>query len=145
MTLYAGLLFFHILGLVLFLFAHGVTAGASFALRGQVSGQARQLLLLSQRSAALFYPGLLVVVITGVWMGFIGSYWSRGWIWAAIVVLVLTIVAMGALARPYYKARESKTDQETATALSQAKPVVLAWIGAVALVLLVALMILKPF
>jgi hypothetical protein len=93
-TLYAWLKFFHLAGLTLFLFAHGVSAGASLALRGTVSAQTRQLLVISQRSVTFYYPGLLVVVITGVWMGFIGSYWSRGWVWAAIVILVLTIGAM---------------------------------------------------
>ena len=148
MTLYAWLKFFHLAGLTLFLFGHGVSSGASLALRGAVSGQTRQLLVLSQRSAIFYYPGLLVVVITGVWMAFVGSYWSRGWVWAAIVILVLTMGAMGALARPYYKARDAagKSDQEElGRALSQARPILLAWIGAVALVLLVGLMVLKPF
>ena len=147
MTLYAVLKLFHILGLVLFLFAHGMSAGASFALRGQVTGQTRQLLVLSQRTAGLYYPGLLVVVITGVWMAFQGSYWSRGWVWAAIIVLVVAIGAMSALSRPYYKARQAstKSDQDVAQALTKARPGLLAGIGAVALLLLVWLMVLKPF
>ena len=146
MTLYAWLKLFHLLGLVLFLFGHGMTAGLSFAMHGQLSQQTRQLLVLSQRSAALYYPGLLVVVVTGVWMGFIGSWWSQKWIWAAIAVLVLSIGAMGALSRPYYKAREAaqKSDADTAKALREARPGLLAWIGAFALLLLVGLMVLKP-
>jgi uncharacterized membrane protein len=145
MTLYTWLKFFHLLGLVLFLFGHGMTAGASFALRSAVSAQTRQLLLLSQRTAALFYPGLLVIVVTGVWMAFLGSWWRSGWVWAAIVVLVIAIGAMAGLARPYYKAREAKTDQDVGQELSRARPGLLAWIGAVALLLLVGLMVLKPF
>ena len=31
-----------------------------------------------------------------VWMGFLGSFWRTGWIWAAIAVLVVTMVAMSA-------------------------------------------------
>jgi len=138
-TLYAWLKFFHLAGLTLFLFGHGVSAGASLALRGTVSAQTRQLLVISQQSVMFYYPGLLVVVVTGVWMGFVGSYWSRGWVWAAIVILVLTIAAMTALARPYYKARDAagKSDQELGQALSKTRPILLAWIGAVALLLLV--------
>ncbi len=145
MSLYTWLKFFHLVGLVLFLFGHGMSAGASFALRGAVSGLTGRLLILSQRTAALYYPGLLVVVVTGVWMGFVGSWWRSGWIWAGIAVLVVTIGAMSALARPYYKAREAKSDQDLAQELSRARPGLLAWIGAVALLLLVGLMVLKPF
>lgn len=147
MTLYAWLKFFHILGLVTFLLAHGVSAGASLALRGPVSGQTRQLLTLSQRSAMFFYPGLLFVIVTGVWMAFAGSFWGRSWLWAAIVVLVLVIGAMVFIARPYYMAREAagKSDEELAQALSRTRPIAAAWVGGVALVLLVGLMVLKPF
>ena len=147
MTLYTWLKFFHLLGLTLFLFSHGISAGTSFAVRGAVSGMTHQLLVLSQRTAALFYPGLLVVVVTGVWMAFIGSWWSHGWVWAAIAVLVVTIGAMSALSRPYYMARQAaaKSDQDVAVALKQARPGLLAWIGSIALLLLVGLMVLKPF
>lgn len=147
MTLYTWLKFFHIVGLALFLFGHGITGGLSFAVRGAVTGSTRRLLQLSQRSAALFYPGLLIIIVTGVWMAFLGSWWRSGWVWAAIVILVLAVVGMGALSRPYYKAREAaaKSDQDVAVALDQARPGALAWIGAVALLLLVGLMVLKPF
>ena len=52
------------------------------------------------------------MIITGVWMGFAGSWWGRGWIWTAIVVLALVIASMVFVARPYYTARLAKDDAE---------------------------------
>ena len=147
MSLYVWLKFFHILGLALFLVAHGVSGGASFALRGSVSTETHQLLQLSQRSGIFAYPGLILVIVTGVWMGFLGSWWGRGWIWVSIVVLILLIAGMSLMARPYYRARDAagQTDDMLAERLSHARPVAAAWIGSLGLLVLVALMIFKPF
>ena len=62
MNLYAWLRFLHILGLAVFLFAHGVSGGAAFALRGPVSGYSRTLLRLSQRSSFVSNPGIVLVL-----------------------------------------------------------------------------------
>ena len=142
-SLYTWLLFVHLSAAALFLMAHGVSAAAAFLIRAQGTA-ARPLLNLSQRSVFVAYPALLLIVITGVWMGFIGSWWSHGWIWAAIVVLVVTIGAMSGLARPYYQAREAG-DAEMPAFVAKTRPMALLWIGAVGLLLLIALMTLKPF
>lgn len=145
MTLYVWLKLFHLLGLVVFLFAHGVSGGASFAIGRSVQADTRRLLRISQISAMFSNPGLLVIIVTGVWMAWLGSYWSRVWPWAAVVILVLTIAGMFFIARPYYVARDSKSDDVLAQALVRVQPRAAAVFGAVALVLLIALMVLKPF
>lgn len=147
MTLYAWLKFFHLFGLTVFLFAHGVSGGVSFAVRGSASSTARQLLALSQRASFISNPGLLIVIITGVWMAFLGSWWGRGWVWAAIVILVALLAGMGLVARPYYLAREAakKSDEDLVQALRRTRPDLGLWIGSVGLLLLVGLMVLKPF
>src|SRR5206468_4272336 len=94
MTLYVGLKALHLLGLATFLFAHGVSGGTAFALRGPISAATRRWLRLSMVANMVADPALLVVIVTGVWMAFLGSWWGRGWIWAAIVVLVALIAAM---------------------------------------------------
>lgn len=145
MTLYVWLKLFHLLGLVVFLFAHGVSGGASFAIGRSVEPDTRRLLRISQVSAMISNPGLVLVIVTGVWMAFLGSYWSRGWVWAAIVILVLTIAGMVFFARPYYMARDATADDALGQALTRLNPRAAAGVGTVALVLLVALMVLKPF
>ena len=145
MTLYVWLKLFHLLGVVVFLFAHGVSGGASFAIGRSVEADTRRLLRISQISAMVSNPGLVLIVVTGVWMAFLGSYWSRGWVWAAVVILAVTIAGMALFARPYYAAREAKSDDVLSKALTRLNPRAAAGVGAVALVLLVALMVLKPF
>ena len=147
MNLYAWLKLFHLLGLAVFLFAHGVAGGASLALRAPVSDYSRRLLQLSRRSAMVANPGLLVVIATGVWMAFMGEFWGRGWIWAAIAILVVLIAIMVFIARPYYLAREAagQSDQALSEVLNRTRPMPALWIGGAGIVVLIALMVLKPF
>ena len=149
-SLYVWLKFFHLLGLGVFLFGHGISAGASLLVRSRpVDAVTGTLLGASARANAIAYPGLLVLLVTGVWMGFAGSWWHAGWIWAAIGVLVATLVVMGALSVPYHRTREALDKKESASdvemRLKAARPVVLAASGSVGLVILFFLMVFKPF
>jgi hypothetical protein len=147
MGLYQWLLFVHLLGVAVFLFAHGLAAGATLLLRSPTAGSVRPLLVASQRSALVANPALLVVIATGVWMGFAGSWWGNGWIWTAVAVLVIVIAAMFYVARPYYQAREAlkETDAVVLERVSRTRPLLAAWIGTAGLVILIALMTFKPF
>jgi hypothetical protein len=144
---YFWLKFLHIVGLAVFLLGHGVSAGASFALQSpKAEGARAPLLLLSVRSHVVAFPGLLVVVVTGVWMAFLSSLWLAAWIWAAIAVLVASIVLMLIFSAPYHLARDilDKPADELEKRLKPARPDVLAWIGGAALLILLFLMIFKP-
>ena len=145
MTLYVWLKLIHLFGVVVFLFAHGVSGGAAFGIGRSVQADTRRLLRISQVSAIFANPALLLIIVTGVWMAWLGSYWSRVWPWAAIVILVLTIAGMLFIARPYYVARDSKSDEVLAQALARVQPRAAAIVGGAALLLLVSLMVLKPF
>jgi hypothetical protein len=146
MTLYVWLKYIHLLGLGVFLMAHGVSAGVSLAVRGRpLDSVTRLLLQLSIRATPASYAGLGVIVVTGVWMGFEGSWWRTMWIWTAIVILVLLIVVMSALSVPYHRARDIKEDTASASPLAKARPMVMLWVGVAGLVALVFLMVFKPF
>ena len=145
MTLYVWLKLFHLLGVVVFLFAHGVSGGASIAIGRAPEADTRRLLRISQVSAMFSNPGLLLIIVTGVWMAWLGSYWSRVWPWASVVILTLTIAGMVFVALPYYQARDAKSDDVLTAALTRTQPRAAAIFGGIALVLLVALMVLKPF
>jgi len=146
-NLYTWLKFVHILGVAVFLFSHGVTGGVSFLVRGPVTSTTRGLLRASMVSSQAAYPVLLLVLITGLWMTFAGSWGHQVWPWAALVILLLSLGAMGALARPYYMARDAAKgpDDAVAAQLSRTRPQVAAGIGVVALLLLFWLMVFKPF
>jgi hypothetical protein len=139
-------MFLHITGVALFLFGHGISGGTSIALRWKIGAEAsRTLLQLSVWSYRISYPGLLLLLVTGVWMGFDGSWWGRGWIWASIVVLVITAVVMGFFSRNYHMARAAKTDTEVSTNLASVRPEAIALIGAAGVFVLLFLMVFKPF
>ena len=149
-NLYVWLKFLHLVGLGVFLLGHGVSGGASLVLRRPLAETARPAVLqLSIRAQYVALPGLLVVIATGVAMGFVGSWWRWGWIWTAIAVLVAAIVFMSAQSVPYHKAREltgpGKPAAELEVPLAKARPMALLWSGAIALVVLLFLMVFKPF
>jgi hypothetical protein len=148
-SLYLWLKFFHIVGIGGFLLGHGVAAGSSLMLRRASTDSVREALLrVSIQSAAIFYPALAVIVVTGVWMGFQGSWWRTGWIWAGIGTLVVVIVVMSAMSVPYHKARDAanaKPPTELEPVLKRARPIELAVIGTIGLLILFFLMVFKPF
>ena len=146
-SLYAWLKFLHLVGLAIFLFGHGVAAGNALALRARPGpAVSRALLNLSIRSYALAYPGLLLLVVTGVWMAFLGSFWRSGWIWSSIGILVVLFAVMGALSVPYHRARDAKEDDAALEAtLGRARPVIVTWAGAIGLLGLIFLMVFKPW
>src|SRR2546426_6063073 len=146
MPLYVWLRFLHIFGVAAFLFAHGVSGGASFALRGPVSGHTRTLLRLSERSSFIANAGLILLLVTGVWMTFAGGWSGRVWPWAAVVVLLAVAAFMGFIANPYRYARAAAGGPDDALAehLRHTRPMLALWIGAIGLVVLLVLMIFKP-
>jgi len=147
MTGYSWLLFIHVLSLGAFLFAHGVAGGASFLLRGPVTGTTRTLLRVSQMSGMVADPAIILVLITGVWMTFAGSWQGRIWPWLAVGILLGTFAVMVFIARPYYMARDAakNSDEEVAAKLANTKPELAAVVGVIALVILFGLMVFKPF
>ena len=112
-TLYTWLFFVHVLAVGTFLFAHGVSGGALFLLRGPVSQQTRSLLRLSQQSSFLSSPAILLVIVTGIWMTLAGHWSGRVWPWASLALLIAVMVYV---ARPYDMARDAMKDPDEAIA-----------------------------
>src|SRR5438093_8686827 len=145
-TLYTWLFFVHVLAVGTFLFAHGVSGGASLLLRNPVSGQTRSLLRLSQQSSFVSNPAILVVLVTGIWMTFAGHWSGRVWPWTSLALVVVVFALMVYVARPYYMARDAMSgpDETLAARLAQTKPRLAMWIGVIGLVLLFGLMVFTP-
>jgi uncharacterized membrane protein len=130
---------------VVFVFAHGVSGGASFAVRGQVTGATRTLLQLSRQSSFVSNPALLVVIVTGIWMAFVDNWWHQAWPWVAVGVVVVLLASMFFFARPYYLGREAKSDDELGQRLGTTMPEAAGAVGLIGLAVLVVLMVFKPF
>lgn len=164
MFMYNWLVYIHVAGALGFMMAHGVSASVAFALRGERHPErVRALLELSANSYGLLYLSLLVILVSGVSVTFLGEFWNRGWIWASLVLLIAISAAMGALGGRYYgearkaaglpyhergqafPAQPACSPEEVEAALAKANPILLAAIGFGGLLVIVWLMMFKPF
>lgn len=158
------LVYLHVAAVFVFLLAHGASAGVAFKLRGERNpDRIRALLDLSVGSYIGMWVGLLALLITGIISGFLGNWWGRGWIWASIALLVAVFVIMGLYGSRYYgRVRtavglqpyrrtdqvtlgEVQSDEEIAALLNTNHPLILALIGFGGLLIILWLMMFKPF
>ncbi len=164
MFLYNWIVYIHVAGALGFVMAHGVSASVAFALRRERSlERVRALLELSANSYGLMYFALLVILVSGVITAFLGGFWSRGWIWASLGLLIAISAVMGMLGGRYYgEARKAaglpyhergqafpalptRSPEAVEACLTKANPVLLAAIGFGGLLVIVWLMMFKPF
>jgi len=162
--LYPWVVLLHVIAAFTFALAHGVSAGVALKLRSEREIPRVQALLDFSRFAVnTMYVSVLVLLVAGVAAGFIAGLWGKGWIWAAIVLLVLMFVAMYARAstwigdvrraagQEYYVMGKGQQPAEQpdaamlATLTASSRPMEIAAIGYVGLVLILWLMVMKPF
>jgi hypothetical protein len=160
--MYAYIVLLHVIGAFIFALAHGVSVAVGLRLRGvQSREQVAALLELAGYALGGLYVGLLLLLIGGVWAGFAGDHWGRLWIWVAIGTLVVVIVAMYAIATPFYgrmrAAAGVMTDpkqlarygelapDELSRMGTSSRPIWLAVIGGIGLLVILWLMVVKPF
>jgi uncharacterized membrane protein len=161
--LYPWWVYLHVLGAFLFAFAHGTSMVAAFRIRETRDlAQVRTLLDLSQVATGVMYVGLLLLLIGGIVAGIVGNHFGRGWIWAAVVLLVVTMVAMYMLATPFYQrlrvavgatvrdpriaaAQPEISPDEVQALVASSRPMVLAAVGLAGFLVILWLMLFKPF
>ena len=160
--MYNWLLFAHIASVAGFLLAHGTSAAMAFRLRAEKTTDGiRSLTDLSKQTTNIMYGFILLILVSGLFLGFQGQWWGRGWIWTALVVLIVTIGMMSVLGRRYsavrgavglpVRARRGTTTSapgspEDVRRVVDATPAgIITAVGVVALALLLWLMIIKPF
>lgn len=103
LALYEPILFVHIFFASLFMLSHGASVAVAFRLRHEVGiEQVRALLGLSRSSFTLMYVSLLIMVLGGVVLGFLGGWWSSGWIWTSLGLLVFIVVVMRFMASGHF-------------------------------------------
>jgi hypothetical protein len=161
--MYQIVVFLHVLGAFAFVAAHGASMITAFQLRGE-RDRARQAALLqaSQIGIGTMYVGLLLLLVAGIVAGFMGGHWGRGWIWAALGTLVVVMAVMYVLATPFYgrmraaagvggmgrsadQFKPPATEADLEALASSNLPWVLAAIGGIGLVVIIWLMLAKPF
>ncbi len=164
MEWYPWIVLLHVLGAFGFVLAHGASAFAAIQIRSEREpARVAALLDMSAMSLGLMYVSLVILLIGGITAGFMGGFWGSLWIWLAIGVLVLVIGAMYPMGSLHYaKVRravglkaysdpkdapppEPLSGPELETLLASNRPFALAAIGGIGLVVIIWLMVVKPF
>jgi hypothetical protein len=160
--MYFWMVFLHVLCVLAFLMAHGVSASVFFALRNERNVERiRSLLQLSGSSVRVMAGSLLLLMITGIITAFMGQWWGRGWIWLSLALLIGLYVVMALLGtRVLNEVRqgvglpsaygepprpEPFSAEELDTRLKRLQPMRLALAGFGGLALIAWLMMFKPF
>ena len=86
----------HVTAAFTFVLAHGVSAFTALKLRGERDpARVTALLDVSKYSLPISTFAIVVLLLSGIAAGFVGSYWGHLWIWVSIAVLVVLFFFMG--------------------------------------------------
>ena len=162
--MYQWILLIHILGAFVFAFIHGASTKVIFRLRRESDPiRMAALLDLSSDYLGLMYISLLVMLAGGIGVGYFGDWFLSIWLWLSLgllVVIVFTMYFMAtiplnrvrkALGLPHieknkpHPAGEPASPEEITISAAALKPWLTAVIGYGSLLLILVLMVLKPF
>jgi hypothetical protein len=159
--MYELVVFVHVASVLAFMLAHGVHVVAMFAFRGEPDPE-RALTFFNDLPNVRGIRILLAVTVgTGVLAAFMGSWWSSGWLWTSLAILVVIWAAMwryggsfvGLVEEAATAAIAARTE-ESPNPGSQAaydavgrgwQPIGLSFVGLGGLAVILWLMMFKPF
>jgi len=163
-SLYQWVKFIHVLASVTFIMGHGASIAFAFRVKKESNlERVRAMLDLSQSMWQVYMLSWLVMMIAGVVNGFMGNWWSRGWIWASLVLMLVITFWMfylgvktyhplrKAFGMPYREgnaelpAGEPLPEAERTTLLAATRPMELFAVGYGGFAFILWLMIFKPF
>jgi Predicted integral membrane protein (DUF2269) len=162
--MYQWIVLLHIVGAFVFVLSHGASIWMVNVIgREKDARRIAAVADLSSASLVAAYIGLLLLLVGGIWAGIAGDWFRFGWIWAALVVFVAITIAMYVIATPFFKrlrialgqrvagmAKDAPLptpapDAEIIAIASNAPANALNAIGFVGLLVILWLMVLKPF
>lgn len=150
-------LFLHIVGVLAFVGAHGVSMVVLYRVRGERDRQRiAELIAFSGTTTRPMYIALGVLTLGGVGAGLTLHLFTAWWLWISIIILLVTIGLMTALAKPYFRkitaaceVRPSGvprvSDEELEQLLGSGEALVITAIGGIGLLAILYLMLFKPF
>ena len=158
------LVFLHILGVISFFLAHGTSAAMAFQLRKETDfARIRAMLDLSMSTMYLMFVSFLVMGLTGIILPFLLRIWNRGYIWASIVLMLVSFAYMAIFNEKGYKhlrklvglpymqgsktlpAEAPASAEEVAAQLKNINLTALVIVGYVIPAIVLWLMVFKPF
>jgi hypothetical protein len=165
--LYSWLIFVHIGALLGFVMAHGVSVGVLFALkRGGTLERIRTLLDLSVSSFTVVYVSLVILLLSGIVAGILHGLFTSGrwWLWVSLALFLGIAIFMGYVRWVQMIAVRHTAGQQTpddvkkgipapepgdeaaiVAAVEKVRPWLVAVVGFGGLLVILALMMFKPF
>jgi Predicted integral membrane protein (DUF2269) len=149
-TTYRFWVFVHIVGAFAFIAAKGAGWAVTWRLRGQRDPERlRGLLDLAARSRRLAEGFLGLLLLGGIVAGFQGSYWSEVWIGLALL-LIVAVSGFGSMLMPRHMralsaALDGGKSAELDTLLASGRPTLVATVEIVVVLIILILMVFKPF
>ena len=165
LTPYIGwIVFLHVLGAFMFVAGHGVSMFVVFQVRRERDrGKLAALLDLSGWSLAVAGIGVLILLIAGILAGIVLGSFGRAWIWVSLVLLVVIGGLMTPVGGAYLRTLRAAIgqrpgnakpgdpdpvpvdDAQLAALQATNKPELLLLLGAGGFVVILWLMMFKPF
>ena len=155
--MYSWIVFLHVAGAFGFLLAHGVSVAVLLRLRTERKrDRITTLLDLSSSSMTGFYASTVVLLAAGTLAGFVGNWWRMVWIWASLGLFLAIAASMYPLATAYLRRVRAAvgkrpsgapmaSDEEIDELLGSGRPVLIAVIGFGGLLVILWMMMFKPF
>jgi 4-hydroxybenzoate polyprenyltransferase len=142
--MYRWIVFIHIASVLGLLLVHPVTV--AFHLKEERNDtRIRELLEVSEAASTLRWLFFWLTLVSGVVLGFLGSWWSSAWIWVALAIFVAIGVVMNLYGgRTIDRIADTHDDAEMERLLRRFRPGILAVTGAGGLLLILYLMLFKP-
>lgn len=156
--------FIHVLSAITFFLAHGAAAAMVFKVRSETDfTRIRAMLDLSVSTFKVYILSFLLMGVTGLIMPFLIHIWNKAWIWLSIVLILFVAIWMGLVNEkqikqlrrlvglPYmqgnkeYPAEPPSSPEEVAALLKQINPYQWTLVGYGIPVVVLWLMIFKPF
>ena len=160
----SALVFLHVVGAFMFVAGHGVSMFVVFQVRRERDRTRLAALLdLSAWSLGVTSIGLLVLFVSGIAAGFARDSWGSAWLWVALALFIVISIVMTPVGGSYLRGlrlaigqrpRNAKpgdpdpvpaTDGELAVLQASRRPELLLLIGAGGFVVILWLMMFRPF
>ncbi len=98
------LVFVHVLAAFAFMFGHGATAYAMLQMRKETDADRVRLLIdVSDLAQWVGMGGLLIMLVAGVWAGFVNDAWGQTWLWIALGIIIALYLFMSMFGRRYFE------------------------------------------
>ena len=166
MSLYGAIVFIHAASILLFFIAHGASMAVAFRLKRERDVPAVRALLDLSTWAMGWPTGILVIVglLTGIAAGLMGGWFGQLWIWVSLVLFIAVALAMTPMAssrlravraaagtlpfEPFSRAPRPPPEpnaDELSRLLDAWNPIPVALVGLATFLLILWLMLFKPF